>query len=526
MSLTIKHLNADTSFLLSFSPPNHHHPNSDQNPSSQKNHHHHQQQQQPPKPYTILLDPWLTGPSIIGRSWFALSHHTTPSCITHLSALPEPDLVIISQNKRDHCHEATLRQLPRDTKAVIVAEPAAARTIRGYNHFERTERIVALRKFSHSHGHCSEKKGGSDERVLRFGIPALGSEGEEGEVTVAFIPARNYVTGVHNAIGITYRAPTSEKRRRRDGSSREKKAGMVVEEVVDSGMQGRVLERIMSLGLLMRRLSASMRNIAARIEEVKFLRASSSSTSRLSETETKNDNKIDPKQLQQQQRTEPLQVPDLLLPPTPPETPLSASTFDSNPPAIFTPTTINTTASSSLMPLEKATEAQTQSQPLLSPNPHPPRDEEEEEDSISTSQIAILYTPHGVPLNPDLQPYITHHLSPNGFLPLTLLLHSLNRSHNPWYLGGTITAGAKGGGVEIACALKARYWIGAHDEEKDNRGCGVKLLRTERNDIEEVRRALEKAGCGCGCGCGEKDRGRCEVRVLDVGEEEVILSGT
>ncbi|KAJ9291243.1 hypothetical protein DTO021C3_1043 [Paecilomyces variotii] len=522
MSLTIKHLNADTSFLLSFSPPNHHHPNSDQTPLPPN--HHHQQPKPKPKPYTILIDPWLTGPSIIGRSWFALSHHTTPSCITHLSALPEPDLVIISQNKRDHCHEATLRQLPRDTKAVIVAEPAAARTIRGYNHFERTERIVALRKFSHSHSHCSEKKGGSDESVLRFGIPALGSEGEEGEVTVAFIPARNYVMGVHNAIGITYRPPTAEKRRRdgRDGSSSEKKAGMVVNEVVESEMQGRVLERIMSLGLLMRRVSASMRNIAARVKEVKFLRASSSSTSRLSETETKNDNKIDPKPLPlQQQQTKLLQVPDLLLPPTPPETPLSASTFDSNPPAIFTPTTINTTASSSMIPLEKATEAQTQSQSLLSPNPHPHLSKEEDE-SVSTSQIAILYTPHGVPLNPDLQPYITHHLSPNGFLPLTLLLHSLNRSHNPWYLGGTITAGAEGGGVEIACALKARYWIGAHDEEKDNRGCGVKLLRTERNDIEEVRRALEKAGCGC----GEKDRGRCEVRVLDVGEEEVILSGT
>ncbi|KAJ9354405.1 hypothetical protein DTO027B9_4748 [Paecilomyces variotii] len=521
MSLTIKHLNADTSFLLSFSPPNHHHHNSDQNQQQQK-----QQQPEPepkPKPYTILLDPWLTGPSIIGRSWFALSHHTTPSCITHLSALPEPDLVIISQNKRDHCHEATLRQLPRDTKAVIVAEPAAARTIRGYNHFERTERIVALRKYRHSHCHGSEKKkGGGDERVLRFGIPALGSEGEEGEVTVAFIPARNYATGVHNAIGITYRPPTAEKRRRRGGSSSEKKAGMVVNEVVESEMQGRVLERIVSPVLLMRGLSTSTRNIAARVKDVKVLRASSSSTSRLSETETKNDNKIDPKPQLLQQQTKPLQVPDLLLPPTPPETPLSASTFDSNPPAIFTPTTINTTASSSLMPLEKATEAQIQSQSLLSPNPHPLREEEEEEEeSVSTSQIAILYTPHGVPLNPDLQPYITHHLSPNGFLPLTLLLHSLNRSHNPWYLGGTITAGAKGGGVEIACALKARYWIGAHDEEKDNRGCGVKLLRTERNDIEEVRRALEKAGCGC----GEKDRGRCEVRVLDVGEEEVILSG-
>ncbi|KAL1877186.1 hypothetical protein Plec18167_004874 [Paecilomyces lecythidis] len=473
MSLTIKHLNADTSFLLTFSP------HSDTNNLN------------PPKPYTILIDPWLSGPSIIGRSWFALSHHTVPSCIAHLSALPEPDLVIISQNKRDHCHEETLRQLPRDTKAIIVAEPAAARTIRKYNHFARSKQIVPLRKYSP----------GSEKGVLRFGIPALGPEGEEGEVTVAFIPARNYATGVHNAIGITYRAPTAE--RRNDEGSEKRKMETVVKEIIEQ-------ERVMSPGLAIRRLSTSTRNIATKIKEIKV------STSRLAEsaTETKHENES----ILESHQNENPQVPDLLVPPTPPETPLSASTFDSNPPAIFTPTTINTTASSSLMPLEKATEAEAQSFHLLSPSRYPSRGHE---DTTST-QISIIYTPHGIPLNPDLQPYIRHYLSPNGFLPLTLLLHSLNRSHNPWYLGGTITAGAKGGGVEIARAVKARYWIGAHDEEKENRGCGVKLLRTERNDIEEVRRALERASCD---DCGDKDRQKCEVRVLDVGEE-VILSGT
>lgn len=342
---------------------------------------------------------------------------------------------------------------------------------------------------------------GSEIGVLRFGIPALGPEGEEGEVTVAFIPARNYATGVHNAIGITYRAPTAE--RRNNEGSEKRKMETVVKEIIEQ-------ERVLSPGLAIRRLSTSTRNIATKIKEIKV------STSRLAEsaTETKYENES----ILESHQNETFQVPDLLVPPTPPETPLSASTFDSNPPAIFTPTTINTTASSSLMPLEKATEAEAQSFHLLSPSRYPSRGDE---DTTST-QISIIYTPHGIPLNPDLQPYIRHYLSPNGFLPLTLLLHSLNRSHNPWYLGGTITAGAKGGGVEIARAVKARYWIGAHDEEKENRGCGVKLLRTERNDIEEVRRALERASCG---DCGEKDKQKCEVKVLDVGEE-VILSGT
>ncbi|GAD93594.1 predicted protein [Paecilomyces variotii No. 5] len=484
MSLTIKHLNADTSFLLTFSP----HPDPNPNLNSLN----------PPKPYTILIDPWLSGPSIIGHSWFALSHHTIPSCISHLSALPDPDLVIVSQNKRDHCHEETLRQLPRDTKAIIVAEPAAARTIQGYKHFVNHRQIVPLRKYTPGSPPGSEKKG-----VLRFGIPALGPEGEEGEVTVAFIKARNYATGVHNAIGITYRAPTAK---RRNDESEKRKMQTVVKEIVEQ-------ERVMSPGLAMRRLSTSTRNIAARVKEIKGLRTSAS-TSRLAETtrETKNENEANPKSRQ----NETLQVPDVVLP-TPPETPLSTSTFDSNPPAIFTPTTISTTTYSSLMPLEKLTEAEAQSHHPLSPR-YPSRGDDER----SPPQISIIYTPHGIPLNPDLQPYIKHYLSPNGFLPLTLLLHSFNRSHNPWFLGGTITAGAKGGGVEIARTVKARYWIAAHDEEKDNRGCGVKLLRTERSDVEEVRRALDRASC---CGAGEKDRQKCEIRVLDVGEE-VVLSGT
>lgn len=454
MSVTIKHLNADTSFLLTFSP----HPPSipEKTASSQS--------------YTILIDPWLVGPSVVCGSWFALSHHTIPACISHLSEIPEPDLVIISQNKCDHCHEATLRQLPQDTKALIVAEPAAARTIRGFNHF-KPSRIIALRKYSPER----------PSTVFRFSIPALVPEGQEGEVTISFIPARNYATGVHNAIGITYRAPTALRMQKTQ----------TVKAAVQSSSRNCALDRVLSPGLS-KRLSPSTRRVASKI---KSSTSTSTSTSRSAsrQTNTKSANSKKEKDVLKS------------LPPIPPEKPKSTSKPNSNIPAA-------TTIISPMKPL-----------------PKPPEQEQEQEQKPPPSppQISILYTPHGIPLTPDLQPYIKHHLRPRSLLPLTLLLHSLNRSHNPWYLGGTITAGANGGGVDIARALKARYWIGAHDEEKENKGCGVKLLRTERSDIEEVRRAVEREHSCCGVSSkkdGEKEKRRCEVMVLDVGEE-VVLSG-
>ncbi|KAA6413047.1 MAG: hypothetical protein FRX48_02790 [Lasallia pustulata] len=184
MSLKVEHLNGDSTFLLTFSPfevP--------QIWSSEI---------RAPGAFTVLVDPWISGPSKVWHAKFSLSKHTIPSSIEHLSDMPEPDVVLISQDKPDHCHEATLRQLnPCSKYTTILAEPAAAKKIQGWNYFDRSK-VHALPPFS------SQKQ----STIVRFMIPSPMPGGLAGEATVAFIPAKRDLTGLHNAIGITYRPPS------------------------------------------------------------------------------------------------------------------------------------------------------------------------------------------------------------------------------------------------------------------------------------------------------------------------------
>jgi hypothetical protein len=186
MSLTVKHLNADASFLLTFEPVPHFPPS----PGFSSN------------PFTIVLDPWLAGASKIWHPKFSLSTHRQPSCFSSLADILEPDLVIISQNKTDHCHEATLKQLPAcGTKTVILAEAAAAKTIRGWKHFDPS-RVVTLPNWE-------DPRKVTKDTIHRITLPPLTPTGVPGEVTVAYIPQKYDLTGLHSAIGITYRPPTS-----------------------------------------------------------------------------------------------------------------------------------------------------------------------------------------------------------------------------------------------------------------------------------------------------------------------------
>ena len=192
MSLTVKHLNGDTTFLLTFAPNNFTPPSP---PESQYGPY--LQYQQPPGTFSILVDPWISGPSTMWHPKFLLSKHTSPSCVQNLSHLPEPNVVLISQDKPDHCHEATLRQLdPISPITTILAEPAAAKRIRGFKFFN-PEMVHSLRVYS-------EKK---PDSVIRFYIPPIVPGGTPGEATISFIPARLDISGLHNAIGITYRPP-------------------------------------------------------------------------------------------------------------------------------------------------------------------------------------------------------------------------------------------------------------------------------------------------------------------------------
>ncbi|KAK4691508.1 hypothetical protein P7C71_g5509, partial [Lecanoromycetidae sp. Uapishka_2] len=142
MSLTVKHLNGDTTFLLTFAP-------TDNAPPSPPGF----QYQQPPGTFSILIDPWITGPSTMWHPKFLLSKHTT--------------------------------------------EPAAAKKIRGFKFFN-PDMVHSLREY--------EKK---PDSVIRFGIHPIVPGGTPGEVTISFIPAKMDMAGVHNAIGITYRPPST-----------------------------------------------------------------------------------------------------------------------------------------------------------------------------------------------------------------------------------------------------------------------------------------------------------------------------
>jgi hypothetical protein len=185
MSLTVKHLNADTTFLLTFSPvpsDNHARPFPQSSPT-----------------FSILVDPWLSGPSTMWHPKFLYSRHVRPSCVQHLSELPAPNVVLVSQDKPDHCHEATLRQLdPSQTLTTILAVPAAAKKIRNMKHFNPSN-VHALPIYS-------DRK---PDSLVRFFIPPLNPGGTPGEATLAFIPERLDISGLHNAIGITYRPPTA-----------------------------------------------------------------------------------------------------------------------------------------------------------------------------------------------------------------------------------------------------------------------------------------------------------------------------
>ncbi|KAI5792533.1 hypothetical protein DFH27DRAFT_191763 [Peziza echinospora] len=113
-SIILTHLNADSTFLVSYLPFQH----------SQESSNQHQ-------PFTVLIDPWLTGNSPILHPKFLSQVHTTASSISHLSHLPHPpNLVLLSQANTDHCHRETLRGLPPTQGGTILGVSGAIRNVR------------------------------------------------------------------------------------------------------------------------------------------------------------------------------------------------------------------------------------------------------------------------------------------------------------------------------------------------------------------------------------------------------------
>ncbi|OJD34724.1 uncharacterized protein BKCO1_2100026 [Diplodia corticola] len=352
--LTVKALNADTSFLVTFSPSL-----APRGLSAS----------QLPGSFTILVDPWLQGPAQIISPKFSISQHKTKSCVSSLAELPEPDMVLISQDKPDHCHEETLKQLPPNSGAIILAAPAAAKKIRRWHHFPNGS-VHALEPFSVT----------DDSRIFRLEIPSFSSSGLPGEVTVSLMCPKRDISGLHNAIGITYRAPTSA--------------------------------------------------------------------------------------------LSPVRTAYIELPPTPPLSPTPS-------PALGRTSSMASLKISNPLPMPAS-----YSPRPLTPSSVTPLDRER--------TLSLLYSPHGVPYSV-IEPYASTHLIQQSALPLTALLHSFDRVDNPWYLGGNIATGALGGS-DIARQLMAKCWVGAHDEEKDNRGLSVMKLKVRRMEVEELQHSLEESG--------------------------------
>jgi hypothetical protein len=183
MAMNVKPLNADTTFLIdfipSFAPPN--------------------ATARFPGSFTILIDPWVTGSSSVWSEAFQISHHTTSPCISSLRDIPEPDLIIISQDKPDHCHKQTLCTLPADSRIHILATPVAAKLIKSWKHFTHAK-IETMQPYSSK----------TESSVIRIPIPGYSLTSKGGEVTVSYMPQKMDPTRLHNAIGLTYRAPNSK----------------------------------------------------------------------------------------------------------------------------------------------------------------------------------------------------------------------------------------------------------------------------------------------------------------------------
>ena len=184
MSLTIQHLNTDCTFLFAFSPA--------YNTAEEDPHRF-------PGAFTILIDPWLSGGSSILHPTFQYTKHTDKPHITSLADLKQPiDLIIISQDKPDHCHRETLCSLPKHKHVNILATRAAAKKIKSWSFFDEANIHIIPPYNPHD-----------KDTLITIALPAYTSTGTAGELTIAHLPTKYDLTKVHDAIAITYRPPST-----------------------------------------------------------------------------------------------------------------------------------------------------------------------------------------------------------------------------------------------------------------------------------------------------------------------------
>ncbi|OQN98907.1 hypothetical protein B0A48_15253 [Cryoendolithus antarcticus] len=183
MSVEVRQLNADSTFLWKFRGPK-----SSGLPIGTSH----------DTVFTVLIDPWLVGECSYLHPGFQKSQHTLEPATASLADLKEDvNLILISQDKPDHCHRQTLCSLPRDKHVKILATAAAAKKIKSWQHFESKD-ITALPAFAAKQ---------MEATLHRVSLPASDPTNLPGEITISHMPTRSDITGLHNALGITYRPP-------------------------------------------------------------------------------------------------------------------------------------------------------------------------------------------------------------------------------------------------------------------------------------------------------------------------------
>lgn len=141
----LTHLNADTTWLIQLP-----YPDGATRPPGRTH-------------FNILLDPWLQGPQSDVAWWFSTQWHIIPPSVATIQDLNEClrqlesrglsgeigapptsfiDVVAISHEFTDHCHKATLEELPPGTP--IFATDVAADLIRSWGYFDRVITTPAL----------------------------------------------------------------------------------------------------------------------------------------------------------------------------------------------------------------------------------------------------------------------------------------------------------------------------------------------------------------------------------------------
>lgn len=469
MALTIKHLNANASFLLTFEPlvsgpvPGY-----------------------DPEPFHILLDPCVTGLSKLFLSKISRTSQKEAACISSLDDLPRPDLVIISQHKNDHCSESTLKQIPKTAKTIILAEPSAAKVIRGWKHFDR-HNVLALPRWE-------GPSVPSQAPLSRIPVPPVIPGGEPGEVTVAFIPRRSDLSGLHAAIGITYRPPPTAKQAQ----------------------------------------SPSPRwnlSLACRSGPVPFPTIPSGLATPPATPRPQKSFPVLPAVFTEQGHAPPRPLPPQSegsgawpAAPTSPVLPLRSVRSAS---ALARTSTAVATGSSSSCAAAQRT-------------------------------LSVVFSPHGTAFEGNLATYATSHLVSEAALPLTALLHCFDAASNPWWRGGNVLLGAPAGkeiAVRLGAMCWVSCYDREKDAKGSEAGWLKTRARWRRYEVERVlgseakedacsgessgRRAEERLSrtttltsspatsrcCSKGAGqCGSRGSKETQVFTLGSGEEVVLTS--